>query len=44
MRAESDGAPQYWNFDTRPRPAGCATIARRIHRALRELAETNGSL
>jgi len=43
MRAESDGVPQYWNFDTHPRPAGYATIARRIHRALRELAEQDGS-
>ena len=43
MRAESDGVPQYWNFDTHPRPAGYATIARRIRRALRELDEPRSS-
>ena len=42
MRAESEGVPQYWDFDTHPRPAGYATIARRIHRALRELTATAG--
>jgi lysophospholipase L1-like esterase len=30
------GVPQYWSFDTHPRPAGYATIARRIRRALRD--------
>jgi hypothetical protein len=35
VRAEAAGEPQYWNYDTHPRPAGYATIARRIHRALR---------
>ncbi len=33
--AEEAGVPQYWSYDTHPRPAGYATIARRIHRALR---------
>jgi len=43
MRAESDGVPQYWTFDTHPRPVGYATIAGRIHRALRELDEPRSS-
>ncbi|MFO0910941.1 MAG: hypothetical protein U0794_21805, partial [Isosphaeraceae bacterium] len=30
-RAEEAGTPQYWDFDTHPRPAGYATIAREIH-------------
>jgi len=34
VRAEEVGVPQYWKFDTHPRPAGYATIARRIHRVL----------
>ncbi|MGE3820662.1 MAG: GDSL-type esterase/lipase family protein [Isosphaeraceae bacterium] len=29
-RAEASGKPQYWEFDTHPRPDGYATIARRI--------------
>ncbi|HWE40729.1 MAG TPA: hypothetical protein VG406_29580 [Isosphaeraceae bacterium] len=33
-RAEAGGVPQYWSFDTHPRPAGYATIAREIHPAL----------
>ena len=33
-RAEEQGIPQYWEFDTHPRPAGYATIARSIHAAL----------
>ena len=36
VEAEAAGIPQYWPFDTHPRPAGYATIARRIHRALRD--------
>ncbi len=35
VQAEAAGVPQYWTYDTHPRPAGYATIARRIHRALR---------
>lgn len=31
VRAEESGNRQYWEFDTHPRPAGYATIARRIH-------------
>ncbi len=38
VRADAAGTPQYWSFDTHPRPAGYATIARCIHRTLR--AET----
>jgi lysophospholipase L1-like esterase len=34
VQAEQAGAPQYWEWDSHPRPAGYATIARRIHRAL----------
>jgi hypothetical protein len=34
VEAERAGVPQYWNFDTHPRPAGYATIAKRIRRAL----------
>jgi lysophospholipase L1-like esterase len=30
-QAEAEGIPQYWNFDTHPRPSGYATIARRIY-------------
>ena len=36
VEAERAGVPQYWSFDTHPRPAGYATIARRIHRALQD--------
>lgn len=39
VRAEKEGTPQYWRFDTHPRPAGYATIARRIHRVLRGEAQ-----
>ena len=35
VRAEAAGTPQYRSFDTHPRPAGYATIARRIHDAMR---------
>ena len=31
VRADSNGTPQYWSFDTHPRPAGYATIARCLH-------------
>ena len=34
-RAEQSGVRQYWEFDTHPRPAGYATIARAIHKVLR---------
>jgi hypothetical protein len=34
VQAEQAGVPQYWEWDSHPRPAGYATIARRIHRAL----------
>jgi hypothetical protein len=34
LRAEATEGPQYWSFDTHPRPAGYATIARRIYQAL----------
>jgi hypothetical protein len=34
VQAEEAGEPQYWRYDTHPRPAGYATIARCIHRAL----------
>ena len=39
VQAEEAGVPQYWKYDTHPRPAGYATIARRIHRALRGEAQ-----
>jgi len=39
VQAEAAGTPQYWRYDTHPRPAGYATIARRIHRALRGEAQ-----
>ncbi len=35
VRADSDGTPQYWSFDTHPRPAGYTTIARCLHRVVR---------
>jgi lysophospholipase L1-like esterase len=35
IRAEASEGPQFWSFDTHPRPAGYATIARRIHEALK---------
>jgi hypothetical protein len=35
VREEARGVPQYWSYDTHPRPAGYATIARRIYRGLR---------
>jgi lysophospholipase L1-like esterase len=34
VREEARGVPQFWSYDTHPRPAGYATIARGIHRAL----------
>jgi hypothetical protein len=37
-RAEAAGRPQFWSFDTHPRPAGYATIARRIAEVWRESA------
>ena len=39
VQAEEAGVPQYWRYDTHPRPAGYATLARRIHRALRGEAQ-----
>jgi lysophospholipase L1-like esterase len=36
VQAEAAGIPQYWPFDIHPRPAGYATIARRILRALQD--------
>ncbi|MFO0892326.1 MAG: hypothetical protein U0790_24705 [Isosphaeraceae bacterium] len=30
-RAEAAGVPQFWEYDSHPRPAGYATIARSIH-------------
>jgi hypothetical protein len=40
VEAERAGVPQYWSFDTHPRPAGYATIARRIRRALQDDHQT----
>jgi lysophospholipase L1-like esterase len=37
-RAEAAGAPQFWSFDTHPRPAGYVTIARHIHQVWRASA------
>jgi hypothetical protein len=34
MREEARGVPQFWSYDTHPRPAGYATIARGIRREL----------
>lgn len=36
--AEAAGTPQFWSYDSHPRPAGYATIARAIHRAWRRSA------
>jgi lysophospholipase L1-like esterase len=36
IQAEAGGTPQYWNFDTHPRPVGYATIARHIHHVWRQ--------
>jgi hypothetical protein len=33
IRAEAAGVPQFWSYDSHPRPAGYATIARVIHQA-----------
>lgn len=33
--AEARGVPQFWEYDTHPRPAGYATIARRIRDVMR---------
>lgn len=33
-RAEAAGTPQFWEYDTHPRPEGYATIARRIAEAI----------
>ena len=35
-QAEAEGTPQYWSFDTHPRPEGCATIAAQIYRSWRD--------
>jgi hypothetical protein len=40
VEAEQAGTPQYWSFDSHPRPAGYATIARRLHRALQDDGRT----
>jgi lysophospholipase L1-like esterase len=37
IHAEEVGGPQYWEFDTHPRPAGYATIAKRIFDAWQQL-------
>ena len=34
-RAERNGTPQYWMFDTHPQPSGYRTIADRIYQTLR---------
>ena len=39
VQAERDGDAQYWEYDTHPRPAGYATIARRIDQVLRSPAQ-----
>jgi lysophospholipase L1-like esterase len=41
IQAEAAGIPQYWNFDTHPRPDGCATIARSICDVWRESGDAN---
>jgi hypothetical protein len=33
IRAESEGVPQFWSYDSHPRPAGYATIAGVVHEA-----------
>lgn len=38
IQAEHDGTRQYWEYDTHPRPAGYATIARTIERVFRAAA------
>ncbi len=38
IRAEAAGTPLFWDFDTHPRPAGYAIIAKRIHQVWREPA------
>lgn len=38
VHAEGAGTPQYWSYDTHPRPAGYATIARSIHGVWRQAA------
>jgi lysophospholipase L1-like esterase len=38
-QAEQAGARQYWEYDTHPRPAGYATIARRIDQAFHDPAQ-----
>jgi hypothetical protein len=39
VRAEAAGKPQYWDYDTHPRPAGYVTIALGIHLILRGQAQ-----
>jgi lysophospholipase L1-like esterase len=38
IQAEAQGTPQYWSFDTHPRPSGYATIASHIYNVWRESA------
>jgi lysophospholipase L1-like esterase len=35
-QAEAEGIPQYWSFDTHPRPSGYATIARHTFKIWRQ--------
>jgi hypothetical protein len=39
IQAERSGVPQYWEYDTHPRPAGYATIARRLQEAFQAAAQ-----
>jgi hypothetical protein len=44
IRAEREEGPQYWTYDTHPRPAGYATIARWIYEVWRRSFEDQGGL
>jgi lysophospholipase L1-like esterase len=44
IRAERETGPQFWSYDSHPRPAGYATIARRIYEVWRQSAEDGDGL
>jgi lysophospholipase L1-like esterase len=36
IRAERESGPQFWSYDSHPRPSGYATMTRKIHEVMRE--------
>lgn len=42
VRAETAGTPQFWGYDSHPRPVGYATIAGEIHRSWKASSKPRG--